>query len=95
MRNLPTWFPGAGFIKLAQQFKTDALALADTPHEIVTQQMKDGTFSPSFLSEVLQKHPVEPGSKEETILKWSAGSRYAGGSDTVKILAKSHILEMK
>ncbi|KAJ5113209.1 hypothetical protein N7456_001743 [Penicillium angulare] len=80
--SLPAWFPGAGFIKLAQRFKTDALALADIPHDIVTQQMKDGTFSPSFLSEVLQKHPVKPGSKEETILKWSAGSMYAGGSDT-------------
>ncbi|KAJ5281712.1 hypothetical protein N7478_007084 [Penicillium angulare] len=82
LKSLPTWFPGAGFLKLAQEFKTDAQALAEVPHEFVTQQMKNGSFSPSFLSEVLQKHPVEPGSKEEIILKWSAGSMYAGGSDT-------------
>lgn len=91
VQKLPAWFPGAGFIKLAKEFKKDALLFSDVPHRFVTQQMKNGTFKPSFLSELLQKHPVEPGSKEETIIKWSAGSMYAGGSDTVRAPIKNYL----
>lgn len=45
--------------------------------------MQSGFFAPSFLSNLLASSPVEPGSEDENIVKWSAGSLYAGGADTV------------
>ena len=84
MKLLPAWFPGANFVKIAKTYKTRAEAFSDVPYEFVKQQMKSGCFIPSFLSNLLQSHPVEHGTEEENIVKWSAGSLYAGGADTVR-----------
>jgi hypothetical protein len=81
---LPAWFPGADFVNIAKAYKTRAEAFSDVPYEFVKQQMKNGSFVPSFLSNLLQSNPVENGTKEENIVKWSAGSLYAGGADTVR-----------
>ncbi|CAI7617955.1 unnamed protein product [Penicillium bialowiezense] len=79
---LPEWFPGASFIKIAKTYDRRQQAFSDIPYEFVKQQMKSGIFFPSFLSNLLQDNPLEHGTEEENIVKWSAGSLYAGGADT-------------
>jgi hypothetical protein len=86
VRHLPPWLPGAGFIKTAQGYKRRVKAFSDVPFAFVRQQMQSGCFVPSFLSNLLENDPVELGSEDENILKWSAGSLYAGGADTVSAL---------
>lgn len=81
---MPAWFPGAGFIKVCQTYKRRAEAFSDVPFKFVKRHMDTGTCAPSFLSNLLQKCDVRPGSEEERIIKWSAGSLYAGGADTVR-----------
>ncbi|KAJ5673893.1 hypothetical protein N7462_009332 [Penicillium macrosclerotiorum] len=66
---MPSWFPGAGFIKTAQGYKTKAREFSDIPFAFVKQQMKNEKFVPSFLSNILQENPVRPGSEEENIIK--------------------------
>lgn len=83
VRYLPPWLPGAGFIQTAQAYKRRVKAFSGIPFEFVRQQMQSGCITPSFLSNLLETNPVEPGSEDENILKWSAGSLYAGGADTV------------
>lgn len=84
VRYIPAWFPGAGFIEICQAYKRRAEAFSDVPYEFVRQQMDTSVCVPSFLSNLLQKCEVGPGSEEERIIKWSAGSLYAGGADTVR-----------
>lgn len=84
MRYLPTWFPGARFVKIAQNYNLRAKSFSDVPYAFTKQQISNGRFVPSFLSNLLQNNPVEPGTEEEEIIKWSAGSLYAGGADTVR-----------
>lgn len=81
---MPAWFPGASFIKICRTYKKRAEAFSDVPYEFVKQQMDNSAYVPSFLSNLLQKCDVGPGSEEERIIKWSAGSLYAGGADTVR-----------
>ncbi|KAJ5725602.1 uncharacterized protein N7483_006959 [Penicillium malachiteum] len=94
LKYLPVWFPGAGFIKTARQFKVNSTAFTDIPYNFVKQQMKTDSFMPSFLSNCLQRNPVAPGSKEEIILKWAAADLYAGGSDTTVSSMSSFFLAM-
>lgn len=84
VKYLPAWFPGARFVKTAQNYKSRAQSFSDVPYAFTKQQISNGRFVPSFLSNLLQNNPVEPGTEEEDIIKWSAGSLYAGGADTVR-----------
>ncbi|KGO66956.1 Cytochrome P450, E-class, group I [Penicillium expansum] len=94
MRYLPTWFPGARFVKIAQNYNLRAKSFSDVPYAFTKQQISNGRFVPSFLSNLLQNNPVEPGTEEEEIIKWSAGSLYAGGADTTVSSIASFFLAM-
>ncbi|KAJ5523658.1 hypothetical protein N7494_010308 [Penicillium frequentans] len=94
LRYIPAWFPGAGFIEICQAYKRRAEAFSDVPYEFVRQQMDTSVCVPSFLSNLLQKCEVGPGSEEERIIKWSAGSLYAGGADTTVSAIASFFLAM-
>lgn len=84
VKYLPAWFPGARFVKIAQTYKSRAQSFSDVPYAFTKQQISNGRFVPSLLSNLLQNNRVEPGTEEEGIIKWSAGSLYAGGADTVR-----------
>ncbi|OOF97574.1 hypothetical protein ASPCADRAFT_129254 [Aspergillus carbonarius ITEM 5010] len=94
LKYVPAWFPGAGFKKIAQNYRKKVAAFSDIPYGFVQQQMRDGCFVPSFLSNLLQDGAPEPGSKEENTIKWSAGSLYAGGADTTVSSISSFFLAM-
>lgn len=87
MKYLPDWFPGAGFKRIAKEWKANLDAVVDTPYSLVQRQIKDGNQKPSYLSNIFQKtgYP-EAGSEEELIIKWSAASLYTGGADTVWLI---------
>ncbi|RAL13463.1 cytochrome P450 [Aspergillus homomorphus CBS 101889] len=83
LRYLPAWFPGAGFVRTARQYKKTVTAFSDLPYAFVRKQMREGRFAPSFLSNLLEDQPeLERGSEAEVTVKWSAASLYAGGADT-------------
>lgn len=91
---MPSWLPGMGFIKTAQAYKARSSAMSGVPYEFVKEQMKAGHAEPSFLSNLLKRAPVSPGSIDETIAKWSAASLYAGGADTTVVTIASFFLAM-
>lgn len=71
-------------MKIAQRYRKNVTAFSDIPYAFVKEQMRTGRFVPSFLSNLLESSDLEPGSEEENTVKWSAGSLYAGGADTVR-----------
>ncbi|OJJ46795.1 hypothetical protein ASPZODRAFT_97356 [Penicilliopsis zonata CBS 506.65] len=82
LKYMPTWMPGSDFIHVARRYKKTVTAFSDVPYNFVKEQMEKQTAVPSFLSNVLSKSSIKPGSQEEITIKWSAGSLYAGGADT-------------
>lgn len=86
VRYLPSWFPGTSFKTVANGFKKSAVDFCDRPCQFVKRQMAQNRFDPSFLSRLLGDTQCESGSGEESIIKWSAASLYAGGADTVMCL---------
>lgn len=39
LRYLPSWFPGAGFQRIASEWREDLRQMADIPYELVKQKM--------------------------------------------------------
>ncbi|KIJ60079.1 hypothetical protein HYDPIDRAFT_139854 [Hydnomerulius pinastri MD-312] len=79
LRHLPEWFPGAGFLRDAKQWRKLVTETATKPHEFVLEQLAKGNTVPSFTSRLLEEG-VTP--EEEDILMWASFSMYLGGSDT-------------
>jgi hypothetical protein len=88
VKHVPGWFPGAGFKRTAQEWKKNLENVVDKPYAFVRQRMDNHMDSrklqPSYLSNLFKAsgYPLV-GSEEEIIAKWTAGSLYTGGADTV------------
>jgi hypothetical protein len=104
--NVPEWFPGAGFKRLAYEWRQTLKEMVDAPYKFVKDQMvtkhlwccdhelnvlQDVGIAPmSFTSNLLEGRILS--SEEDHMVKWSAASLYAGGADTVGSSSYHHFL---
>lgn len=90
MKYVPSWFPGAGFKRLAREWRANLETVADKPYDFVKRRLEAGKYQPSYLSKLFQAGGYPPvGSAEEVIAKWTAASLYTGGADTVRSVSVS------
>ncbi|OGM40177.1 O-methylsterigmatocystin oxidoreductase [Aspergillus bombycis] len=82
LRHLPAWFPGAGFKQTGYAWRKKLLTTIEKPYQLVKQQMRQGSYSPSYLASVLEQSEGKPTAEEEFVNKWTAASLYLGGADT-------------
>ncbi|EJC98991.1 cytochrome P450 [Fomitiporia mediterranea MF3/22] len=80
LKRVPEWMPGMGFKRTAARWKKTLTGFTEIPYAFVKQQMAAGVAAPSYISVSLEKGNRSP--DEESIIKWSAASLYAAGSDT-------------
>jgi hypothetical protein len=98
VNKLPNWFPGTGFRKTAREWSSTLNQMIELPYQYVKDQMviskllqlagcllllrqASGIAPPSFTAKLLQERDVTP--EQEFDIKWSAGSLYSAGADTV------------
>ncbi|KAI0046723.1 cytochrome P450 [Auriscalpium vulgare] len=93
LRFIPEWFPGGGFHKIAREWRHTLFDLTDKSYEFVLEQMKAGTATPNFVSNLLEGKKNLSQSEEEEI-KWAASSLYSGGADTPVSAMSSFFLAM-
>jgi cytochrome P450 len=82
LKHVPEWVPGAGFKKTAKIWRKTMQEMVDMPHNWVKKQMAAGTAEKSYTASLLERYTS---AEEETLIKFSAGSFYSGGADTVRI----------
>ncbi|KDQ64909.1 hypothetical protein JAAARDRAFT_28565 [Jaapia argillacea MUCL 33604] len=92
LRYVPTWFPGAGFRRIALGMRETLKKMGDVPLHIVKKQLESGTAIPSFTTSILSGPPLTD--TEADNLKWAAASMYAGGSDTSVSVIHAFFLAM-
>ncbi|KAG2135247.1 cytochrome P450 [Suillus clintonianus] len=80
LAKVPAWFPGAGFKRLAREWRETLEEMVSAPHKFVKDQMADGIAPMSFTSNLLEGCALSV--EEDDIVKWSVFSLYSGGSDT-------------
>ncbi|KAG1869504.1 cytochrome P450 [Suillus subluteus] len=92
LANVPEWFPGAGFKRLAREWSKTREDMVVTPYKFVKDQMAAGIAPTSFTSNLLKGRTLS--AEEDDLVKWSAASLYAAGSDTTVSMIYSFFLAM-
>ncbi|KAK0501150.1 cytochrome P450 [Armillaria luteobubalina] len=77
--NIPDWFPGAGFKRIAREWASTLNDFVEKPHNYVKQEMAAGRALYSLTSSQLEGGVT---AEEEHDIKWLAATLYAGGADT-------------
>ncbi|GLB41181.1 putative cytochrome p450 [Lyophyllum shimeji] len=95
LKHIPEWVPGAGFQRKAREWKDAVYEMRDAPFEAVTAAIKEGTASPSFVSNLVSE--LEAGSKDSLeknieLVKACAGMAYAGGTESTLSALSSFVL---
>ena len=89
MRYVPQWLPGAGFKKIAEEWRATLTEVAEKPMRFVRQEMAEKRNEPSYVSDLYDKAGATMGAGEEDVIRWSAASLYTGGADTVSHLSST------
>ncbi|KAG1813931.1 cytochrome P450 [Suillus subaureus] len=92
LAKVPAWFPGAGFQRIAREWRETLEEMVSAPHKLVKDQMAAGIAPISFTSNLLEDCAVS--AEEDHIVKWSAFSLYGGGTDTTVSAIYSFFLAM-
>lgn len=84
LRFVPSFLPGAGFLRWAKRSRKVAHDLVKAPFNKVREDMKMGTACPSFVRDQLLENSSEDKREEDNdVLICAAGSLYAAGIDTI------------
>ncbi|KAF8173223.1 cytochrome P450 [Mycena galopus ATCC 62051] len=90
LKYIPSWFPGAGFKRLAKMYTKSCDDLAEVPLAYVKQQMTDGLHTESYASNLLLDSEISEDRLYE--IKWSAASFYGAGADTTVSVVTAYFL---
>ncbi|CCM04078.1 uncharacterized protein FIBRA_06237 [Fibroporia radiculosa] len=97
LRYVPAWFPGAGFKRWAQSVRHKTDEFSAEPYNFA-KDIATRAGQTSFVSESIELLESEIGGRlsaeDDELLKWTAASIYAGGSDTATALTSSFLLIM-
>lgn len=77
--------PGAEFKRTAREWKATWMALAEIPIKFARKQIKEKSYSPSYVSELYERVGEEATADDQELIKWTAASMYAAGADTVRL----------
>jgi len=95
LRFLPSWFPLAGFKRVLKASKKVLDDVEFAPFRWARTKIESGTYAESFFSQYFlpdDGHVLE--GEDSEILKWVAGSIYAGGAHTTTSAIASFFLLM-
>ncbi|SJL09908.1 uncharacterized protein ARMOST_13289 [Armillaria ostoyae] len=95
LKNVPDWFPGAKFKKLAQRWRENVEEMREEPFRYAAESVAKGTAPSSFVSENLKNMKQNGVSESETyleIIKNASAVAFAAGADTTVSTVLSAIL---
>ncbi|KAG1805788.1 cytochrome P450 [Suillus subaureus] len=95
LRFLPSWFPGAGFKRVAFQIGQRLGRVNGTPLNWTKQQIQSGNYTQSLVSKrLLQEDGSTVSAQQEEIVTWCSQEIYGAGADTITSSLTSFILAM-
>ncbi|KAF9257842.1 cytochrome P450 [Marasmius fiardii PR-910] len=95
LKHIPSWFPGAGFQRKAEESKDLATKIVNKPFDDGKMLMENNGV-PSFIASALQNINDEKDKKagQEQIIREAAASMYLAGSDTTVSAISAFFLAM-
>ncbi|PFH47987.1 hypothetical protein AMATHDRAFT_66464 [Amanita thiersii Skay4041] len=93
LKHVPEWFPGAGFQRKAREWRKLALNMLEKPYKAAMAAVESGSYTPSFVSYSHSRvNEHEDLAWQELLIKSTAGTMYAAGSDTTVSAIASCVL---
>ncbi|TDL20318.1 cytochrome P450 [Rickenella mellea] len=92
LKYVPAWFPGATFVRKAQEWRKSLNEFVNGPFLLVKNDMAAGTGVPSICRTALEK--ARGSAEEDSITKNTCAMAFAGGSDTTTSTIQSFFLAM-
>ncbi|KII84568.1 hypothetical protein PLICRDRAFT_117453 [Plicaturopsis crispa FD-325 SS-3] len=96
LKYVPEWMPGAGFQRKAREWHAVADDMYNKPYDTAKQLLASGTSAPSFVSRCLEglNGTQSDSDVQENLIKKTAGTLYAAGTDTTSSTVKTFLLAM-
>ncbi|KAJ7644020.1 cytochrome P450 [Roridomyces roridus] len=96
LRHIPAWIPGCGgFHEFARDTRIVIAEHLDAPFDFVQKNMRDGAYTTSMLSKILERIELHGGSvAEEQVAKEVAAVTYSAGFDTTSAAVSSFFVAM-
>ncbi|KAJ7580221.1 cytochrome P450 [Mycena floridula] len=94
LRYIPSWFPGAGFKKLADQFRQAFNDMVEKPYIYSKLLISSGEARDSFVNRALENHGATLTDNDVFNIKHTAASIYGGGADTTVSSQHGFVLAM-
>ncbi|KAJ7483541.1 cytochrome P450, partial [Mycena latifolia] len=94
LKHVPSWIPGAEFKRMAKQWHKATRELLERPFAHVKQNIALGTARPSFTSMNLSPLQDNDNDDQESVVKATAATMYAAGSDTTVAALGTFVLAM-
>ncbi|THD00192.1 hypothetical protein EYZ11_000383 [Aspergillus tanneri] len=94
LRYVPSWFPGAKFKRTSLAWRKILVSTAEKPFRFVQNQMRHGSYPPSYVASLLESSEGKFTPDEINIGKWTAASLYAAGVDTTTSSVECFFLAM-
>ncbi|KAL0945852.1 hypothetical protein HGRIS_012135 [Hohenbuehelia grisea] len=95
LQRVPDWLPGAGWKKQANIWRDTLEDMNEIPYNAAKEQIRNGSTRLSYVSSCLEKiEESEDISYQDKIIKDTAGTMYAGNSDTSAAVLANFVLAM-
>ncbi|KAJ7607937.1 cytochrome P450 [Roridomyces roridus] len=95
LKYVPTWFPGAGFQRLAKEWRALANNMIEKPYAEAKLKIALGNAPHSFTASALQSlEDSDDNEYQEQVIKGTAGTMYTAASDTTVSALNTFILAM-
>ncbi|KAK1230180.1 hypothetical protein PQX77_006724 [Marasmius sp. AFHP31] len=98
LKRIPSWLPGAGFRRRANEWAWFTDELKDRPWRWMKKAIEDGTAEPCFSTRNLEKFKITPGdpqhSEMEEVIKNCAAVSLTAGADTTVSAVLSFVAAM-
>lgn len=97
LKYIPSWFPGAGFKRIAAKWKTDVNKMFDVPYAKFKDSMREGSATPCFASALLSGAEDDNGGvidNQDEVFISLTGTAYVAGSDTLSDALSTFLLAM-
>ncbi|EIN09719.1 cytochrome P450 [Punctularia strigosozonata HHB-11173 SS5] len=94
LKYIPTWFPGAGFKRLAIWKKQFSINMRTAPYEAVVSRIAAGTAVPCLVSRLMHDDLPYEGINKIEFVKNCGGVVYSAGADTTVAALANFFLAM-
>ncbi|KAG8688865.1 hypothetical protein FRC11_004612 [Ceratobasidium sp. 423] len=92
LQYLPSWLPGMGFKRMAQEARKFPMRMAVEPFEWTKAQMNEGKGDPSLVRYLLEES--QNGQADEEAIMWTAATMYGAGVHSTVATMSNFIVAM-